>query len=242
MKQEPKEEKEHSIGFLIFLIISATVIGVLFINSLNCCIPEHAKFNSEVWGTVSDWFTYLASAIGIAFILKTFESQRKVQEDQEKINRFNALDFRSKHRADILNDESINYKEPFSSLRCLHFIIKDNNALNINVESPIKLDFSRHDEEVYKIKNKITLDNKTFNYNISAIFKDKSFRIEVDENYVKDFLSKNNTKEIIEKLFLVIKITYEDNFNNTYRKGFEVWFTPFSKMINIVSTNVDYIE
>jgi len=226
------------IGIILGLTIFLLVIVVL----LNKFLPNELKFNKEIYGTVSDWFTYLASAIGIAFIVKTFESQRKVQEDQEKINRFNALDFRSKHRADILNDESINYKEPFSRLRYLHFIIKDNNALNINVESPIKLDFSHHDEEVYKINNKITLDNKIFNYRISAIFKDKSFRIEVDENYVKDFLSENNTKEIIEKFFLVIKITYEDNFNNTYRKGFEVWFTPFSKMINIVSTNVDYIE
>ena len=214
-------------------VMFITGITALFFSSFDLF---SITLNPEKWGTISDWVIVLITLLSAIFLLLTLDSQRKVQEDQEKINRYNALDFRNKHKAEIFNDESINFKDLFSCLRYFHFIVKDNNALKLNIKSPVKLEFS-HQYSI--VENN---EDEKYNYYISAIFKDEKFRLEVNKDYALKFLKENNSNEITDKLFIVVEITYEDNFNNVYSKGFEVYFTPFSKRINIISTNVNFIE
>lgn len=66
-----------SIGAVMFIIGLSALIYVC-----NDTIPNNLKLPAEVWGTVSDWMMILVTIVTAVLLLLTFESQRKVQEDQ----------------------------------------------------------------------------------------------------------------------------------------------------------------
>lgn len=238
MKQEPKKEKEYTIGFLIFLIISATVIGVLFINSLNCCIPETSKFNAEIWGTVSDWFTYLVALIGGVFIYKTLNSQMKVQSDQEKINKLNSYDIRSKYLPKILpNQQPINgYKDIYwkESLRQLFFIIENNDALYITIKSKLEVELS-HESHKY-------IENGLFCYDISMLIKDTKFYLIFDDKIYKKFMNDVHPQSITPFHFTKIDFIYQDIFMFKYSISYTYEYQPFSGFVTIRESNLEYLD
>lgn len=55
-------------------------------------------FNSEIWGTVSDWFTAIVSAITILLVYFTFRSQQKVEKLQQESYNHQLKAYRNQHR------------------------------------------------------------------------------------------------------------------------------------------------
>lgn len=238
MKQAPKQNKELSVGFLIFLIVFTTVIGVLLINDLNSSIPEKYKFDKEVWGNVSDWFTYIVSTIGIAFIAKTFNSQMVVQKEQEKINKLNSYDVRSKYLPKIetnqlpISNLEVYYKK--ESLRQLFFTIKEHHALNIVIKSRIKFT-PYHEGKLYTVGNDYYCD-------LTKISKGVTFYLVFDDEIVTSFFEGVKSNGIDPIIFTNIEFFYEDNFGFKYHVTFTYEYQPFTKFVTIRESNIDYLD
>lgn len=82
MEEESKKRYIKEVLKLAGVAIGITIIFVIIVCLLNVYLPKKFQFDKEIWGSVSDWFTYLATIFGGILIYKTLDSQLKVQNDQ----------------------------------------------------------------------------------------------------------------------------------------------------------------
>ncbi len=109
---DKKTEKDNSeyikeVFKLLKIALGITLILLLIVIVSNHFLPDSRKFDKEIWGSVSDWFTYLVTLIGGVFIYKTLESQMKVQGDQNEILKLEKQKYRREKRPNLTYTLSI---------------------------------------------------------------------------------------------------------------------------------------
>ena len=100
-------------------------------------INNFGPFNSDVWGTVSDWFIGLITLGTVYFLYKTLKSQIKVQLQQQAITEIELRRYLDAIKPD-LNGELINYKD-IDGMRSFHVKLTPIN----NVPEKFEYSFSQ---------------------------------------------------------------------------------------------------
>lgn len=172
-------------------------------------------------------------------LLLTLESQKKVQEDQAKINKLNMYDIRDKHSAKFDIVEKIEIKA--HELGFIEIIVRNSMALDVN----ISMDVNYKIESFRNIETIPTTNSKLYNTYIQAIPKDLTFKIEIIDKRLESiqnlFLKSKseNLKDNVDYCSLMIK--YKDNSGFEYIKSFKLIANPSKMKLMVDKTNDNYL-
>ena len=145
-------------------------------------INSFGPFDSDVWGTVSDWVMVIVTALTALFIFKTFRAQLKVNKDQAELLNIERIKLREQFKTEI----AISGGNTWVSVNTVWLNIKtvNHNAYNIKISNvPAKLSDpnKRLQFELLKIENWENIIEKVVeysdlksNYNILLKFEDEN--------------------------------------------------------------------
>ncbi|HEY4323107.1 MAG TPA: hypothetical protein VGN20_03955 [Mucilaginibacter sp.] len=96
--------------------------------SLNSFVP----FESDVWGTVSDWAMVIVTGITAIFIYRTFRAQLKVTKDQTELLKIEQIRLREQFRTEI----DVSGGNEWTSVNTFWVNIKaiNHNAFNLKIK------------------------------------------------------------------------------------------------------------
>lgn len=153
-------------------------------------------FNVNVWGTVSDWVTVIATVIGLIYIIRTFRSQIEVQQSQIAL-------------LQIETDRFVDEKKPHFELAKIDF-----TGEQVDVDKPNFITELKKAGQLDALELKIAAHGfEIENLSPSDIHKEHDILIilyykKVAETPVRAFHS---------------FITYKDRYGNHYRQVINSW-------------------
>lgn len=169
---------------IIFIGLVLMGWGLYIINEKNNN-PDVSKFDSEVWGTVSDWYMVIVTLVTAVFLYKTLRSQKDVQKEQTRLFKIEELKYlnsiKPKVNLHIFRTPNFDNDNFLYQIKCTINLSIENGELikqRINVRSKFKT-------TRYRYSN---VRDKTFNLmNSSAPNNAPSFEVLVIEVFYKDF-------------------------------------------------------
>lgn len=54
-------------------------------------IINFVAFNADVWGTVSDWIIVIVTSSTAIYLVKTFKSQKTIEDLQQELNKYESI-------------------------------------------------------------------------------------------------------------------------------------------------------
>lgn len=222
-----------SVGAIMFFIGICALVYVY-----NDIMPQTSKLPVTIWGTVSDWVMVVITIITAVLLLLTLKSQKEVQENQAKINKLGMYDIRNKYLPKIVIDQQhlINHYYDIKTLGQINFIIKDHNAQQITIKSTLEF-------EPY-FEGKIYQKENYFCQDISMIPINKNFPFRFDLSLVIKFLESapaNNKSSTDFFPYVEIAFEYHDNFGFKYFNYFVCEYQPFTELVEIRESTIDFL-
>jgi hypothetical protein len=96
-------------------------------------------FDPTVWGTVSDWFTFIITAITAYYLYHTLKSQKEVQNTQNQLFEIENIRFKESVKPNLkYNESSKSYKIKDETFATTIEISNDANSEAIDIEIDYK--------------------------------------------------------------------------------------------------------